>query len=400
VRTRGDGAVRQAEAGVRAGFYSPLPPARTGVSDYSAALLSELRSRGGVDIVTGSSTAPCDIALYHLGNNALHAGIYLRALAEPGVAVLHDAVLHHFFLGQLDETQYIEEFTYNYGKWHRGLAGELWRARGSSASDPRYFEYPMLRRAAEISRAVIVHNPAAAETVKRHAPEAKVVEIPHLFQPPPAVSGADAMRYRQRMGIEPGAFLFGVFGYLRESKRVAQTVEAFLDLRRELPRAALLVAGDFASSDLDRAMAPLMKSPGIVRLPYLAEREFWLAATAVDACINLKYPGAGETSGIAIRLMGIGKALLITDAPECARYPEGACIRIPPGSAERRSLLEHMRMLASMPGVADAIGRRAAAHIAEQHRIDQVAKQYWETLFWAAGAAQAISRPREASHRR
>lgn len=385
---------------MRVGFYSPLPPARTGVADYSAALLAELRSRSGAEIATSNSGSQCDVALYHLGNNALHAGIYRRALAEPGVAVLHDAVLHHFFLGQLDEAQYIEEFIYNYGEWHRGLAAELWRARGSSASDPRYFEYQMLRRIAERSRAVVVHNPAAAGTVKKHAPEAKVVEIPHLFQPPPGVSGADAMRYRQRIGIDPDAFLFGVFGYLRESKRVAQTVGAFLGLRRELPRAALLVAGEFASSDLERATAPLMKSPGIVRVPYLAEREFWLAATAVDACINLKYPAAGETSGIAIRLMGIGKTVLITDAAECARYPEDACIRIPPGSAERGSLLEYMRMLASMPDVAEAIGQRAAAHIKERHRIDQVAKQYWDALTWAANAGRPLSQPQEATSRR
>lgn len=382
---------------MKVGFYSPLPPARTGVADYSAALLAELRSCSGAEIVTVNSGTPCDVALYHLGNNALHGGIYRRALEQPGVTVLHDAVLNHFFLGQLDKAQYIEEFVYNYGEWHRGLAAELWQARGSSASDPRYFEYPMLQRIAERSCAVVVHNPAASETVRRHAPKAKVVEIPHLFQPPPAVSGADAMRFRQRFLIEPGAFVFGVFGYLRESKRVAQTVEAFLSLRRELPRTALLVAGQFASSDLDRAMAPLMKSPGIVRLPYLAEREFWLAASAVDACINLKYPGAGETSGIAIRLMGIGKTVLITDAPECARYPEDACIRIPPGSAECGSLLEYMRMLAAMPDVAVAIGQRAAAHVAEKHCIDRVAKQYCETLFWAADAGRPLSQHHEAT---
>jgi glycosyltransferase involved in cell wall biosynthesis len=364
---------------VTVGFYSPLPPARTGVADYSADLLAELRTRGAVEI----APERCDVALYHIGNNALHAGIYRRAVAKPGVTVLHDAVLHHFLLGQLDEAEYIEEFVYNYGEWHRGLARDLWRARASSASDRRYFEYPMLRRIAESSRAVVVHNPAAAEAVKAHARDAKVVEIPHLFHAPPAVSGADALRYRQRIGVEPGAFLFGVFGYLRESKRVAQTVDAFLELRRELPRAALLLAGEFASSDLKRSMAPRMTSPGIVRLPYLAEHEFWLAAHAVDACINLKYPGAGETSGIGIRLMGIGKAVLMTDAPECARYPEDACVRVPPGAAERASLLAHMRMLAGMPSVAGEIGHRAAAYICERHGLACVGNRYREILSWA-----------------
>jgi glycosyltransferase involved in cell wall biosynthesis len=364
---------------VRVGFYSPLPPARTGVADYSAALAAELHARGEVKTAPHSGT-PYDIALYHLGNNALHAAIYRHALAEPGVAVLHDATLHHFLLGQLDEAGYIEEFVYNYGEWHRGLARQLWSARRSSASDPRYFEYPMLRRIVERSHAVIVHNPAAAETVRAHAPDVKVVEIPHLFQPPAPVSTADTIRYRQRIGVESGDFLFGIFGYLRETKRVAQTVEAFLELRREAPRAALLLAGRFASSDLERTMTPWMKSPGIVRLPYLAERDFWLAAHAVDACINLKYPGAGETSGIGIRLMGIGKTVLMTDSAECAGYPEDACIRIAPGAAERASLLAHLRMLAGMPFVAEEIGQRAAAHIRARHAAGTVGDAYWQTL--------------------
>ena len=79
-----------------------------------------------------------------------------------------------------------------------------------------------------------------------------------------------------------------------------------------MPRAGLLIAGQFVSTDLERAVAPLLDAPGIWRLPYLAESEFWLAARAVDACINLRYPAAGESSGIAVRMMGIGKPVMVT----------------------------------------------------------------------------------------
>ena len=360
-----------------AGFFAPMPPARTGVADYAAALLAELRRHGRVEI----SPERCDIALYHLGNNALHAAIYRRALQTPGVAVLHDAVLHHFLLGQLSEAGYIEEFVYNYGEWNRGLAVELWRGRAASSADSRYFEYGMLKRAAERARAVVVHNPAAAEAVRRHSSGARVVEIPHLFEQPAALpSVAEIDRYRQQLGIASSDFLFGVFGYLRESKRLMSVLAAFSELRRQQPQSMLLVAGPFASSDLERAAAPLLHAPGIVRLPYLEESEFWMAASAVDACINLRDPAAGETSGIAIRLMGIGKPVLLPDGPECARFPEDACIRVARGAAERDSLLYHMILLTSNSAVARAIGQRGAGHIRERHRVDFVAKQYWDLL--------------------
>ena len=42
----------------------------------------------------------------------------------------------------------------------------------------------MLKRIATVSRVVVVHNPAAAAVVRKHAPDARVVEIPHLFPRP------------------------------------------------------------------------------------------------------------------------------------------------------------------------------------------------------------------------
>jgi glycosyltransferase involved in cell wall biosynthesis len=374
VRPRRHGALRGAEESVTVGFYSPLPPARTGVAGYAAALLTELRRHGRVEV----APRRCDVAFYHLGNNALHAGIYRRALAHPGVMILHDAVLHHFLLGQLDESAYIEEFVYNYGEWHRELAAELWRGRAASASEARYFDFPMLRRVLERALAVVVHNPEAARMA---GAAARVVEIPHLFQPPePVPSESAAARYRQRLGVDPGAFLFGVFGHLRESKRLISVLETFAEVRRENPRVALLVAGGFISTDLERAAAPLLDSPGVVRRRYLPEREFWLAAAAVDACINLRDPSAGETSGIAIRLMGLGKPVLLTGSQSVAGFPEDACVRIERGAAERESLRQSAHLLTLANGAAVAIGQRGATHIHDRHRVELAGTRYWELL--------------------
>ena len=358
------------------GFYAPLPPAHTGVADYSCALLAELRRHGRVEI----APEQCDVALYHLGNNPLHAEIYRRALAHPGVVTLHDAVLHHFLLGQLSAAEYVAEFVYNYGEWSRTLAQELWNRRAGSSGDARYFEYPMLKRAVERARAVVVHNPAAARMARNAAPGARVVEIPHLWQESAPVSDWQTLRYRARLGIADTAFVFGVFGYLRESKRLHSVLEVFREIRRQIPATVLLVAGEFVSEAFERSVAPLLDQPGVVRRPFLKESEFWVAANMVDACINLRDPAAGETSGIVIRLMGLGKPVLVTDGEESSRFPEDVCIRIPAGPAERTSLLDHMILLPSRMDVARAIGSRGAAHIAAYHRVSRVGQQYWDLL--------------------
>jgi hypothetical protein len=354
-----------------------MPPARTGVADYSAALLRALTPLGEVEV----NARQADICLYHLGNNRLHAEIYQRALENPGIVVLHDAVLHHFLLGSLNERDYIAEFTYNYGTWSEDLARDLWRHRARSAVDPRYFRYPLLKRVAERSRAVIVHNPGAARMVAQHAPGAKIHEIPHLFEPPPEFPPEyDVSRLRQSLGIPPATCLFGVFGHLRESKRLASVIRAF-NRARSGAEMVLLVAGDFVSSDLGRALEPqLSNGRGILRTGFLVERNFWRFAWATDACINLRYPAAGETSGISIRLMGAGRPVLMSEGLETSRFPITACLRVDTGVGEEEMLAEYMVWLARFRGDARAIGHRAAAHIHEFHAPEHVAGLYWRVL--------------------
>ncbi len=346
---------------MKVGFFSPLPPQKSGVADYSAALLTALRRMGTVEV----DGVGADVCLYHLGNNQLHREIYRRALERPGVVVLHDAVLHHFFLGSLDEAGYLAEFTHNYGPWSRDLARSLWRNRARSATDPRYFEYPMLRRVAEASRAVIVHNPAAARLVHAHAPAAAVVEIPHLHIEMPA----RPVVWRQKP-------VFGIFGYLRESKRLFAALKAFASV----PGAALLVAGEIGSETLARALAPLLARPGVIRRGFAPEPEFTDLLASVDAALNLRYPAAGETSGLLIRLMGLGKPVLVTHGEETSRFPEDACIRIDPGPAEVEMLAGMMTWLARDAAARREIGLHARAHIVQHHSPEAVARLYWEVL--------------------
>jgi len=367
---------------VTVGFHSPLPPARTGVADYAASLLRGLQSLGDVR----PNARAADVHLYHIGNNQLHRAIYERAIARPGVVVLHDAVLQHLFLGWFDETAYVSEFVYNYGEWNRDRARQLWRDRAASGTDDRYFRFPMLKRIADRSLAIIVHNPGAAALVRNHRPEANVHIIPHLFDPPQDIDPASVLEFRRAAGIPFDSYLLGVFGFLRESKRVFQVLDVSAQLRAANPKIALLVAGEFVSSDLERACLPLLSDPGVYRVPYMSEQDFWTAAMAIDACINLRVPAAGETSGIAIRMMGIGKPVLLTDAVENGNFPPGSFLPVPLGVAERAVLFDYICILATDRVLSGEIGRLASTHIRLEHSVAEVSERYWNLLCKNAGS--------------
>jgi glycosyltransferase involved in cell wall biosynthesis len=339
-------------------------------------LLSLLRSRGTVEI----APSECDVALYHIGNNALHRDIYRRALTHPGVVVLHDAVLQHLMLGMLDQNDYVEEFVYNYGESSRELGRQLWEQRARSGADVRYFARPMLKRIATASRGIIVHNPAAAKLVREHAPPAQVFEIPHLFQRPALPSAEETLRFRESLGVGPETLLIGTFGHQRETKRLAVVLRAFQSAQRAHTDARLLVSGDFVSSTFESAITPLLRPPRVIRTGYLPEPELWCYAAATDLCINLRYPSAAETSGIAIKMMGIGKPVVFTASEALARIPANACLRLDVGPDEEQMLAGYIAWLAGNREAGLEIGRRAAAHIAQCHDPQKVAEEYWRVL--------------------
>jgi len=366
---------------VTVGYHAPPPGSHSGVADYADTLKTALQRLGSVT----SDAKTADIHLYHLGNNRLHEKIYADALATPGVVVLHDAVLHHLMLGTLSATEYLAEWVYNYGEWRRDLGEELWRERARSSSDPRYFEFPMLRRILERSLCAIVHNPGAAAIAR--AQGAKHVEIvPHFCEWKAAPETADLARFRQRIGVEQGAALFGVFGYLREPKRVLPCIHAFLRLHAVRPGTALLLAGEVVSPDLRRLLQNEPNHPAIHRLPHLSERDFAIAGAAVDCCLNLRYPGAGETSGIAIRLMGMATPVMVTDNAENSGFPETAVLRVAAGVAESAELFENMVLVTEFPRLAREIGSEGQLHIRRNHALDPVARRYWEVLCAAAAS--------------
>jgi hypothetical protein len=113
---------------VKVAYYSPLPPSRSGIADYSALLLPALRRHLDVVVAEPGKRAPdADVALYHVGNDPDAHGWIVDALRRrPGVVVLHEFVLHHLIsgitLGRGDPRGYFDAMERDLGVAGRLLA--------------------------------------------------------------------------------------------------------------------------------------------------------------------------------------------------------------------------------------------------------------------------------------
>ena len=104
---------------MRIAYFSPLTPQRSGIADYSEALLPHLAGHCEIEVFIEDYTpanaelSRClrirhwrefeeeqaqgryDAVLYHLGNNPQHVYIYDMAVRIPGVVMLHEFNLHY-----------------------------------------------------------------------------------------------------------------------------------------------------------------------------------------------------------------------------------------------------------------------------------------------------------------
>jgi glycosyltransferase involved in cell wall biosynthesis len=370
---------------VRVAYFSPMPPERSGIADYSALLLPELERRIDVHVVRrGRRRAPrgADVALYHVGNNPDAHGWIVDALRRrPGVVVLHDFVLHHLVagmtIGRRDGHGYLDAMEREGGVVGRLLGHAVLDKRIPPLWEHRPEDFHLAGEVLAGATALIVHSRYVRDRARAAGYDRPVFVVPHPGWQPPAIAPAR---------IE-GAPLFGAFGNVNATKRVPQLLEAFARVRRAHPGVRLLLVGATSPGfDLDRRLQRLgLDADGLVREGYVDESRLWALMAACDAVVSLRAPTMGETSGTAIRALTTGKPLVVSAVGWFAELPAEVALQVPVDEHEAETLTAALELLASRADVREAMGAAARALAAREHDVGRVAELYVAALEQAAG---------------
>ena len=404
---------------MRLAYFSPLPPGKSGIADYSAELLpllargadvsvfvehaSELKANQGrhnyavYDVVHFDGIhrqQPFDLCLYHQGNNPHHEYIYERALTVPGLLALHEHCQHHLIawktLGREDEAGYREEMFHAYGR--RG--GRLADMRASGVgSDYQQFLLPLNRRLLESSLGVIVHNDYAASQLEAPSDgrQLPVAVIPHHLSPKVyELDEMDAAECRRELRLPEDRWIVATFGFVTQSKRLPSLLRAFKKLLAVMPQALCVIVGE---DHWRWSVAPLIEELELqesVRLTgYTKEQDFFRYLKAVDAVVNLRYPTAGETSGTLIRALGAGKPVIVSDFGQFGELPDEICLKVSPGEDEEKELSAQLRKLAYRPTLRETLSRNAQSWIRRENDISRCAARYLEFAEYVLSARQS-----------
>lgn len=380
---------------MRLAWVSPFPPIRSGIADYSAELLPALADAAqvirfapapwAVDLKPAGPTYPLaelprrasglDLILYHLGNNPYHLGIYDLALRLPGVVVLHDYTLHHLVarctIHGGDVAGYLWHLAYERGP--AGAAMALRRAHRIFSEREQFLD-PLNRVLLDRSRGVIVHSRWAADQIGRAHPGLPVRIVPHHLMAAPAGKREE---FRQRLGIGPEEVLLASLGFLNAQKRLDRFLEAYAALRPDHPEVRCFLVGEpDPALDLPGLLERLGLTGQVVITGYVPPEELYGYIAACDISVNLRYPSAGETSGAVVRLLGSGKAVLVSNMGQYAEWPDDVCLKVDPGPGEVAMLVYYLRWLLENPAARRALGENARRYVEEHHALETSARRY------------------------
>ena len=371
---------------MRIAFVSPLPPAKSGIADYSAALVQHLRPLAQVETIPDASfgfdALRHDIAIYQLGNNPFHTYVFEMALAHPGVVVLHEANLHHLIADLTIRRNNWDEYL-RYVEHDRGGEALAYATKHVRTLErgPDYEAVPMLRQILLASRGVIVHSQYVEQLVRAEGYEGPVAVIPHGAWLPSVTELPDRMAFRARLGLEETTPLIGIFGFLKPYKRIAESLRAFARLIRLEPRARMILVGEAHDElRLESLLHSLSLTAHVRHIGFTPIEDFNGYLAAADIVLNLRFPTVGESSGTLLRALGLAKAVVVSDVGSFAEYPDDICLKAPIDATEEDHLFEYLNLLVSRPQVAHAIGGRARAWVEKECSWPHVAERYIKFL--------------------
>ncbi|NPD66172.1 glycosyltransferase [Lichenicola cladoniae] len=367
-------------------FFSPLPGLATDIANMSASVLPELAAiaevrawtpqhewRDGIDKGFeirrfDPDNLPirefnwADVNFFNVGNNALfHRDIFNVARKIPGVMILHDVRLAHFFGAysereSVDHAYYISEMDkVGLGQAARRLvAGEI---PFSTIADLE----PMTQAALRPALAGIIHNRTEMEPLLDNR------TVPLFYVP---LCLAKAMRPApledSRTFSEGSPIRLVVFGFIGGNRCIAEILQAIAGLPQRRSY-TLDIYGTFEHPEpVEKLIGELGLEDQVTCHGFVSDATLDEGLEQADLAINLRNPTMGEASGSQLRIWENALPSLVSDVGWYSELSSDVVRHVRPGN-EVSELQAYFREFRQFPQRFRKAGRQGRALLERDH---------------------------------
>lgn len=384
---------------LRLAMHSPLPPARSGIADYTADLAVSLREHYDIEFVYDQpevklppalSDLPVrsvewfrqhasefDRNLYQFGNSMFHAHMFELLREHPGVVVFHD-----FFLGGV--LNWMDTVGLQPGAFEEALFASHGRAAVDEARahgrEQAAVKYPANREVLQRANGAIVHSShAVSAAAEWYGPSAaaSIRRIPLLRKAPASV---DRERARGELGLAPDDFLACTFGHVAVTKLNVRAVRAWgaSALSSDDNCRYVTVGGDRPpyGDEVRRALRDAERA-SITGFVDRATYERYLCAA--DVAVQLRTDSRGETSAAVLDALAFGVPVIANANGSNAEYPDDVICKLPDPFTDTE-LVQALQRLRADPAARHRLSEAGSAWVRAHHDPRAVALAYRDAI--------------------
>jgi len=338
---------------------SPLPPQKSGISDYTVELVQQLQLNGWYQITLVCNEAnPClpdslsnlrvisperflEIShefarvLYHFGNSEFHSYMFALLRDVPGVVVLHD-----FYLSGV--LAWNESFGEGDGSWYQALQhshGYAPLAELTNGREPADVirDYPANLEVIQQALAVIVHSPVSQRLANKWYGESVSECMRHipLLRQAAFQEAADKEQARRALGIGSDELVvcsFGVLGPTKLNHRLAAAWAKSSALARISNKRLVFVGGPKGSPyshALEQQEARSAKPVNLTVTDWVDRETYQNYLKAADIAVQLRTDSRGETSASVLDCLNYGLATIVNANGSMADLPNNVVYKLP-----------------------------------------------------------------------
>ena len=388
----------------RLAYVSPLPPAKSGISAYSAELLPELARHYDIDTIVdqpyvddpwiraNATIRPIqwfdqnariyDRILYHFGNSSFHRHMFDMLERYPGVVVLHD-----FFLSGV--IAHMNRPVDSPESWPAALYvshGYHSVKEHFTSTDPVevVWKYPGNFAVLQQAEGVIVHSEFSRELANvwyGHRYSEGWAKIPHLRKLPTDTRSADL---RASLGFREGDFLTCSFGMIGPTKLNDRLLAGWLasPLAHD-PHCHLIFVGQKEDGAYGASLGRLIAQSGVASRIHVTGfvspavyRSYLLAA---DAAVQLRARSRGETSGTVLDCLAYGLPTIVNAVGALVELPSDCALRLS-ADFSNDELEAALSDLWRDPLLRSSLRARGMVHVRTDHHPRTIADQYYNAI--------------------
>jgi glycosyltransferase involved in cell wall biosynthesis len=385
-------------ASPRVAFVSPMPPARSGIASYSAAVLRALDSTGYRSRRSITPIWPIEpkhdremrsfkLGVFQIGNHIdFHREIYRLASLFPGVVVLHDMGYDEFVR---DLVVRGDPFGYRATAEASRLAGELTLPEARIHAP---LSRPWPAHLARGARGIVVHSEFCRRYLEDFGCRTPVFVVPH----PPVEHERDLLRaepagrrLRERLGLTTeDVLLVAPPGDLSRAKQLDVILAA---AERLGPEVHVGIVGRRIGYDIDSVVRSSTLGPRVHLAADVNDDDFRAWLSAADVVVNLRFPHRGEVSGTLIRAMQVGRACVVSATGTYLEIPKDVVVHVGEGAPRADELAAALQPLVEDAERRSRLAAAAKTYLAASISEERTARGYEEAI---EGTLELLADPR------